>query len=1140
MSAQNLAAAMSVLGSSKGLGSMSIRVRTLVAAAAVTAAGVVFVPSAAAAFGDDYAVAPINSGPGTVDVPALPDVDGQGNPVYRNFFWAGTCDRSAVVGLEPGTPLPGGVGVMPSSVSAISKPPTTVAPPSTLMHCIDWQLGPGDNPDPVELWPTPPQWRLGAATTAGSHVDGSTTMAFDTPAGKGYSDNIVVRLPAGFMANPNAVPKCSADQFAEIPRQCPPQSQVGVLSLRLEGDGLVSNGGSVDAYNSPVFNLEPRKGNVAELGLVDLTSFSAATTRIVAKARTNDDFGVAAFVGQIPNSLPVHAQAITLWGVPWAAHNDVWRAPLSGGPSSCREQPGVPASVYNSIPASGLSPACQEHYDPSWGEVRPFVSLETDCNQAPVTTMLTDAYQFPGPFTSEGYPDLGQPTSGNWKVYQSPSPAVAGCESLPFGPDIEFQPTDGAGGLQRAVGRPAGLKVDLALPQNNSPKNPDGSALELSDPDYLQKATAYFDSPQGRATAHLKDTVVTLPAGVSVNPSGAAGLAGCSDAQIGIRGRDGDRYLFNDGDPFNKDGGADGAECPDESKVGTATVDTPLLDDPLTGEVILGTPNSTDPRSGEMLRLFVVVRDPDRGLVAKIFGSSTADGTTGSGGTGRLTATFRENPEVPFDNLQIEFKNGPRSMLAMPQSCGDTGWIAALTPWSSVGAPVEVPAADDRGFFYVDSGCGQQFTPGLQAGTDNRQGGGSGTFSFKFSRTDGEQWFHSLTAELPKGFLAAVRDVTLCTNAQADAAACPASSKVGIADAKAGAGDPFVLEEKGEVFLTEGYKGGPYGLAVKIRGIAGPFRGDRELSPIVVRQKIDVDPSTAQVSVISDALPQVHHGVPLRVREVNVIVNRAGFTRNPTSCAAKQIKGNFTAADGAGYERRSHFQASNCSKLGFKPRLTMRLTGRSQLKTGKHPGVRAQVTQEVGEAGISRAIVRLPLSLALDPDNAQALCEFEDGTKPDLENHCPKGSIVGRASAVSPLLKRPLAGDVYFVKNVRRDPDTGNAIRTLPMIIVALRGEISINLKGESSTTRAGKLVNTFRAVPDAPVTRFNLNINGGKNGILAVTRTRRSRIDLCKTRRYRVAEADFDAHNNRVRDLSPRVKTPCKPARSMKKMKKK
>jgi hypothetical protein len=314
---------------------------------------------------------------------------------------------------------------------------------------------------------------------------------------------------------------------------------------------------------------------------------------------------------------------------------------------------------------------------------------------------------------------------------------------------------------------------------------------------------------------------------------------------------------------------------------------------------------------------------------------------------------------------------------------------------------------------------------------------------------------------------------------------------------------------------------------VKVRPIAGPFRGAMELSPIIVRQAIHVDRRTAQVTAVSDPFPLIHHGVPLRVREVLVNVDRPNFMLNPSDCSPKQVQATILSAEGTRADVANHFQAANCASLPFKPRLGLRLTGRKQTRTGRHPGIRALVRQRgIGEAGIQRAEVRLPKTLALDVDNAQALCEFEDGTKPDLENHCPRGSIVGRARAQTPLLNRPLAGNVYFVKNIRRDPDTGNVIRTLPMIIAALRGEIAINLVGESDVKR-GKLVSTFANIPDAPISQFNMNIRGGRNGIVAVTRTRRSLINLCSSGRQ-IAEADMDGQNGKRHDFNVNMRKPC------------
>ncbi|HEX2160661.1 MAG TPA: hypothetical protein VHF88_02460 [Thermoleophilaceae bacterium] len=1045
----------------------------------------------------------------------------------------------------------------PTNDSPMVKSQVFVPAPPTPDHCIDWgamtlyndqpgiwqsfpwggdwgsgdfgQNEPGcDASNPCSFAPS---WRLPAVTQAGAHPDGTTLFAWNrNTEGRGTNigavdgsvDNIQVDLPPGFVGNPQAVPQCTAEQFAVKPLQCPPETQIGILRLHIQA---VSFGGAnlgAHGYDTtyPVYNLEPRPGRVAEIGFAYASGENAVTVRLTGKARTNGDFGVTAYAGQIPSALIAIAQSFTLWGVPWEAENDLWRTKLGHRENNpCTQQPGTP-SANHYIPPGGLTVLssgedCQAHYQPRWGPIKPFLTNETDCNPAPTVTLTTDSFQHPGRFTAEGDPDL---SDGNWKRYQSISPPVTGCASLGFAPDIDFQPTSSQ------ADDASGLNVGLSIPQNNDARNGAGAPLappaqgasQAAVDNYVEAATDYWESPAGRATAHLKDTVVTLPKGMSVNPSAAAGLQACSDAQVGLR-QLGNPPLFNNGDPFNKDGGADGAECPDGSKIGTVQVQTPLLAEKLTGDVVLGEPKSTNPQSGEMFRLFLVVRNHERGLIAKIYGSSTADPNDG-----QLTTRFLNNPELPFDRLDLSIKGGDRGLLGLPQRCGGHGWASTFTPWSS-GANV-----DDSGGFALSRNCGFGFSPALDAGMSTQAARGRGAFSFTFSRTDGQQWLRGLTAKLPTGLLASVRDVPLCDGAQASQGNCPASSRIGWVDAAAGSGTPFHLERKGDIYLTEPYKGAPYGLMVRVPVEAGPFRGAMALSPIVVRQALHVDRRTAQVTAISDPFPHIHHGIPLRVRQVTAVVDRPGFMLNPSDCSPKQIVADFRATHGAVSSSTEAFRASGCSKLRFKPRLTMRLTGRKQTRTGKHPGVRAQVRQRgVSEAGIERAVVRLPKSLALDPDNAQALCEFEDGTKPDLERHCPKGSIVGRARAVSPLLKRPLRGNVYFVKNVRRDADTGNEIRTLPMIIVALRGEIAINLRGESSTTKSGKLVNTFANVPDAPVSRFNLNIKGGRNGILAVTRTRRARINICRGKQ--IAEADMDGHNGKAHDRNVRIKTPCK-----------
>jgi hypothetical protein len=1059
-------------------------------------------PSAAtAAFGDAFGVAPINQ-PGAQTAPAIPGT---------HAFWAGTCDLAAFTGTE--TPIPDGFGSRPNTILAPNFPSfpvqQPVPAPSVPDHCIDWGAQ-TLYPFQANVWqsipwafqPAPPgeyapKWRLAPVTQAGSRPDATTLFALrrntdgvGTAVNKvdGALDDVRVDLPAGFVANPNALPKCTAEQFAVKPLGCPPQTQIGILRMNIEAVPFAGSN-LLQAYDTtyPLYNLEPRRGRPAEIGFGYASGEGIVTVRLQGRARTNGDFGIVAFTGQIPSALAPIAQAVTLWGVPWEASNDIWRAPQAKV-AGCGDQPGAAGGHY--IPPGGLSLACQRHYDPTWGDtpsersIKPFLTNETDCNPSPIVTLTMDSFQDQGDLTAEGDPDLAD---SDWKRYSSTSPAVTGCEQLDFQPDVEFSPT-----TSRADDA-TGLEVELSLPQNNelpfAPPTPGAGQAEIDQ--YVADATAHWGSSAGLATAHLKDTEVTLPPGVAVNPSGARGLQGCSNAEIGYLAGEG---RFNNEDPFNDHG----PECPDGSLIGTAEVRTPLLDEPLTGQLVLGAPESTDPQSGKMFRLFVVIRNEERGLLVKLQGSVKADP-----GTGQLTASFLDNPELPFEALSLRFKGGASGLLAMPQTCGQPGWTSTFTPWSAAyGAGGQ--SLVDSGAFSVNSNCAFGFAPTLLAGMDSPQAGGGGSFAFEISRRDGEQWFRGIRADLPPGLLASIKGVPLCSDAKAAAGSCPAASRLGSVDASAGSGEPFVLERKGDVYLTEGYKGGAFGLMVKLPVEAGPFRGDTALSPIVVRQALHVDPTDASVSVVSDPLPLVHHGIPLRARRITVVLDRPGFMRNPTDCSTKQIETTLTSAEGTQSSASTTFNATGCKALAFKPRLSMRLTGRNQTETGGHPGVRVLVTQKSGEA--------------LDPDNAKALCEFEDGMKP--EPTCPAGSVVGRARAVSPLLNRPLRGKVFFVKNVRRSA-SDNLIRTTPMLVVALRGEIAINLRGKT-TAKGGKLVNVFKPVPDAPISGFRLRLAGGKNGILVVTGPDR---DICGRQ---IAQVNMDGHNGERFDRDTRIKTPC------------
>ncbi len=651
---------------------------------------------------------------------------------------------------------------------------------------------------------------------------------------------------------------------------------------------------------------------------------------------------------------------------------------------------------------------------------------------APVTDLLIDSWQSPGVFVSA----------------QAESPLITDCGSLEFEPEADINPTTSA------PDAPTGLDVDLSFPQE--------------------------DNAEGQAPPALKKAVVTLPEGMSINPSAAGGLSACSDEQLKLKSKQ----------PVT---------CPENSKIGTVTAKSPLLEKPVDGGVYIRSQNSGDPESGEMFRMALVLEDKVRGISVRLPGQVRVDA-----GTGRIQTTFDNNPELPVSSIELDLKDGPRAPLATPPTCGTKTVDVELSSWGG-------QTVNRTSSFEVDCAAGLGgFAPAFSAGTVNPTGGAFSPFALHISKPDRDSALDGVSLRMPTGLLAKIKGNL--------------NTQVGSVQTFAGPGSqPFMLP--GSVTLEGPYGDAPHSLRVVVPAKAGPF----DLGEVVVRQKVYVDPVTAEVSVVSDPLPTIVKGVPVRLQRIDVNVDKPGFMINPTSCAAKQVEGVLGSAAGQSAAVSARFQAGRCADLKFKPRLAMSLTGKKQIRTGKHPGVRAQVRQTgLGEAGIAKAVVTLPPALALDPDNAQALCEFVDGTKPDLEKHCPAGSIVGKARAKTPLLERDLTGNVYFVKNVRRDPKTGNEIRTLPMIVVALRGEIAVNLKGESSTTKSGRLVNTFASVPDAPITEFDLKIDGGSNGILAVTRTRKAKINVCAKPNSHNAATRLDGHNGKASDRTVRLKTPC------------
>jgi hypothetical protein len=872
--------------------------------------------------------------------------------------------------------------------------------------------------------------------------------------------NVRVDLPPGLVGNPTAVPQCpktrripidSADVNNNPPEEfCPVESVVG--SALLTFPPALQNG-PVQNRPSVVFNVEPPPGVAASFAL----QFAGSQAFLDATLRADGEYAISVRTRNAVNAVPVLGVRVALWGVPADPRHDAQRC-IFLQPLDAASFPPRCDGILGGEPGTPLGP----NPFPSNLERKAFLTLPTACTPPGVgleTRMHLESYDTASApadasFVSHLPPGFVWNDESTWDPSTwGPPQGPTGCDRLPFDPSFSAQPDSST------PDSPTGLTVNLGFPQEG------------------------LDDPEGLATAHLRDTTVTLPEGMTINPSGAGGLEACTDAQVG----------FNSVTPV---------QCPEASKIATVTATTPVLEEELTGAVYVGSQLSDDPESGDMFRIILALENVERGIFVKLLGKVRADTQTG-----RLTTTFAANPQLPVSAISLRFKDGPRAPLAMPPDCGTKTVDASISSWAGHLVrrtdSFDITCTPDMGLF----------APSFQAGTVNPVGGAFSPFAVRINRPDRQQYMSGLTIEMPPGLIGKLKDIPLCPDAQANAGTCGIESRIGTATVGAGPGsNPFFID--GSVSLTGPYKGGPFGLSTAVRVIAGPF----DLGMVVVRQAIHVDPVDAHITVVSDPLPTIVKGVPVRLRSINVDVNRPGFTLNPTSCGPKQIKATMVSTTGAIHQATQHFQVGDCQALPLRPRLRMRLTGRKQLRDRGHPGVRAVLTQGLGQANLKKVQVKLPLSLALDPERAQSddLCEFEAGLRVD----CPESSIIGHARAITPVLNRPLEGPVYFVKNVRIHPRTGNPIRTLPTLLIPLKGEVDIHLRAQSDTQR-GKLVNTFSAVPDAPVSRFELTLRGGRDGILIVNGN--------PCRRSRVADVLMDGQNGKRRDRGIKIGMPCK-----------
>jgi hypothetical protein len=628
-------------------------------------------------------------------------------------------------------------------------------------------------------------------------------------------------------------------------------------------------------------------------------------------------------------------------------------------------------------------------------------------------------------------------------------------------------------------------------------------------------------NPDGLAESALRNTTVTLPEGVAINPAGADGLEACTSdpgalpkegtlpGEETVLGTPGDQigYLgkkelnesepgvmwntFTSEQPNPKQPGVN--FCPDGSKIGTVKINTPLLPNPLEGAVYLAAQNQNP--FGSLVAMYMVAEDPVSGSLVKLTGEVHLTET------GQIVTTFKNTPDLPFEDLELHFFGGERAPLTTPSRCGTYTTQATFVPWDGNG-PVNTTAS-----FNIEHGpngtpcpgASLPFNPSLAAGTTSIQAGGFSPFTMTMSREDGQQSLQSVSLKMPPGLSGLLTGVELCGEAQANAGMCGPNSLIGETIVSVGVGnDPFSVKG-GKVYLTGPYKGAPFGLSIVNPAKAGPYDVERDTSKpnnpacdcVVVRAKIEVDPITADLTVTSDnegpyKIPTIIDGIPLQIKHVNVTVNRPGFTFNPTNCNPMAITGSLDSTEGATSTVSVPFQATNCARLSFKPQFNVSTSGKTSRQKGASLHVKLVYPKLPfgSQANIASVKVDLPKQLPSRLTTLQKACV--DSVFAANPAACPAASRVGTAKAVTPLIPVALEGPAYFVSH-------GGA--KFPELIVVLQGYgVTIDLHGETFISKAGITSSTFHTVPDAPVGSFELTLPEGKFSALAANG------NLCKS----------------------------------------
>jgi hypothetical protein len=928
-------------------------------------------------------------------------------------------------------------------------------------------------------------------TQAGSHpfqvtsvVVANTGYESTAPLTKGEPQTVALardnvgELPPGMIGNPTPFAQCTDQQFGSGARdghageeggevavnECPAASAVGVALVHYAGPSDTNETTAI----APIFNMVPNHGEPARFafkvaGLIPVF--------LSASVRAGGDYGVTISSHDIIQIQWLLSAKLTFWGVPGNRLHDRQRG------WECLKEAYPKGGSFSCPTSTAVAPP-------------PFLIMPTSCEAPFESTLLADSWP------AEGRPaEVAEPFT-----YSLPA-RVDGCNHLPFEPSIAVRPD-----LPDASAS-TGLTVDVHVPQS----------AELN--------------PEGLAEASVKDIAVALPEGVQINPAGGNDLEACTSGQGSAPATPGNQIGYQGRKPFASvpgeelltftpqlpgSFGTEGEEatlhpgvnfCPNGSKVGTVDIKTPLLPNELKGAVYLGVQDENP--FGSLVAMYIVAEDPTSGTLVKLPGEVSlchAAGETIAKMTcqapGQVITTFENSPQLPFEDATLHFFGGERAPLATPARCGAYTTQAAFVPWSAERGDEEAVTVHASSTFQIEHGpdggpCPGQslpFSPALHASSSNLNAGSFTPLTDTIGREDGEQNMAQVSLHFPSGLSGLLSGVALCGEAQANEGTCGPGSLIGETTVSAGVGSDPVAVKGGRVYITGPYHGAPFGLSIVNPVKAGPFDLEHDTSRpgeympacdcIVVRARVEVDPHTAALTVTTNresegyAIPHLIDGVPVQIKKVNVLINRPGFTFNPTNCEPTRITGSITSDEGASSPVSVPFQVTNCAVLKFQPKFQVSTSARTSRANGASLSVKlAYPSASFGtQANIKQVKVELPKQLPSRLTTLQKAC-----TSAQFEANpagCPPASVVGHAKAITPLIPVPLEGPAYFVSH------GGEAF---PSLIVVLQGYgVTIDLVGSTFINKAGITSSTFKTVPDAPVGSFELTLPQGKYSALA------------------------------------------------------